>query len=138
MSYSDGGRHPPERRAAIRVRAQHPARLQFVTSISGGPAGAAALWPSLICVTRDMSEAGIGLEVPALRDDDDGFFGVDSPVHVTLGLPTGVVQVRGLTARYARGGGAESGFVVAVSISEMKGADAERFRTYLRAGKWTA
>jgi hypothetical protein len=80
----------------------------------------------------------IGFDDETLRDGDDGFFGVDSPVHVTLGLPTGVVQVRGLTARYARGSGAGIGFVVAVSITEIGGADAERFRTYLHARKLTA
>ena len=134
MSYRDGGRRPPESRAAIRVGAKHLARLQFITDISGGASQTgAALWPSLICRTSDVSEAGLGLEVPALREGDDSFFGMHSRVQVTLGLPTGVVRIRGLTARYARGGGeADDGFFVAVTITEIRGADADRFRTYLR------
>jgi hypothetical protein len=134
MSYSDGGRRPPERRTALRVRAEYPARLQFITSISGGLGlTGAALWPSLVCRTRDVSEAGMGLEIPVLRESDAGFFGVHSPVHMMLGLPTGVIEARGITARYARGGCDEGGgFFVAVRITEMGRADADRFRTYLR------
>jgi hypothetical protein len=123
-----------ERRAARRFDARCAARLQFVTGISGVPERPGVeSWPNLICRTRDVSESGLGLEVPVLRDSDDGFFGIEGPVRMTLGLPTGVVETRGVVARYAKEDGedARGGFVICVRITEMGGEDAGRFRAYL-------
>ncbi|MDQ3920532.1 MAG: PilZ domain-containing protein [Acidobacteriota bacterium] len=125
----------PERRATHRYRAEHAARLQFVTGVAGAPGDAAAdLWPSLICRTCDVSEAGLGLVVPAVREGDDGFYGLEWPVRVTLGLPTGAVEARGVTARYSRDGGdtGREGFVVGLRITEMGDGDAGRLRDYIR------
>lgn len=134
MSAGEYEGRAPERRAARRFRAEHVARLQFITRIADAPERPGdELWPNLICRTRDVSEAGLGLVVPALRDGDDGFFGVEGPVRVTLGLPTGVVEARGVAARYAKeeGGGERRGFYVFVRLTEILGHDAERFRAYL-------
>lgn len=124
----------PERRQAPRSEARHAARLRFVTPLSGVRAGAeAGLWPTLICQTRDVSESGLALLVPALREGDEAFFGVDGPVRVTLGLPTGVVEVRGMAVRFERGPGAgRREFVVCVRIAEDDGG-AENWRTHVRS-----
>ncbi len=81
-----------------------------------------------------MSEAGLGLDVPAVREDDKGFFGVVSPVRVTLGLPTGVVEARGVTVRYAKaeGDGGSGGFFVGIRVTDMEGDSADTLRAYLR------
>lgn len=133
MSEREGQGQTPERRAARRFRAEHAARLQFVTGIADGPERPdVELWPNLICRTRDMSEAGLGLVVPALREGDEGFFGIQGPVRVTLGLPTGTLEARGVAARYVKNGGRGRGeFVVCVRITEMDAPDAGRFRAYL-------
>lgn len=133
MSSRDEEGHPPERRAVRRYKAEHAARLQFVTGI----AGAAEypddeLWPNLICRTRDVSEGGLGLVVPALREGDETFFGIEGPVRVTPGLPTGALEARGVAARYAKEGGEGRGeFLVCVRITGMDVPDAGRFRAYL-------
>jgi len=132
----DEGRRP-ERRASGRVMAEHAARLQFITRIIVG-AGLAReeLWPTLICRTRDVSEEGVRLDVPILREGDTCFFGVESPVRVTLGLPTGAVEARGVTVRYAKtegGGGRE--FFVGVKITDMDGTSADSLRAYLRGAR---
>jgi hypothetical protein len=132
MGEMDGEGQNPERRAARRFRAEHAARLQFVTRIADGPERPdVELWPNLICRTRDVSEAGLGLVVPALREGDEGFFGIQGPVRVTLGLPTGALEARGVAARYAKDGGGRGEFVVCVRITEMDAPDAGRFRAYL-------
>ena len=130
----DGGR--PERRASSRVRAEHAARLQFITRIIV-EAGLAReeLWPTLICRTRDVSEDGVRLDVPVLREGDNCFFEVESPVRVTLGLPTGVVEARGVTVRYAKTEGGGGGFFVGVKITDMDGANANSLRAYLRGAR---
>lgn len=135
MSARQDEKRQPERRTSRRVGARHAARLQFVTGISGTPGlSGEELWPTLICRTRDVSEGGLGLDVPAVREGDKGFFGVVSPVHVTLGLPAGVVEARGVTVRYAKaeddGGG--GGFFVGVRITDVEGASADTLRAYLR------
>lgn len=129
----DEGRQP-ERRASRRVGAEHAARLQFATHISGAPESSREeLWPTLICRTRDVSEGGLGLDVPGLREGDNCFFGVEGPVRVTLGLPTGAVEARGVTVRYvgAKSSDPGRGFFVGVRVTDVDGDGADRLRAYL-------
>ena len=123
-----------ERRAARRFEARHVARLRFVTPLSdvrGGDFG--GLWPTLICQTRDVSERGLALLVPALREDDENFFGVEGRVRVTVSLPTGVLEVGGVTARYERGSGPGPGsFLICVEVTEQDDPAAASWATYFR------
>ena len=136
MNESEDEWRRPERRASSRVVAEHAARIQFVTRISGDRGlSREELWPTLICRTRDVSEAGVRLDVPVLREGDNCFFGVESPVRVTLGLPTGSVEARGVTVRYAKTEGGGRGFFLGVRITDMDGASADSLRAYLRASK---
>lgn len=123
----------PERRQAPRSEARHAARLRFVTPLSGVVVGdEAGPWPTLICQTRDVSESGVALLVPALREGDENFFGVDGPVRVTLGLPTGALELEGVAIRYERGPGAgQREFVLCVRIFEDEGG-AENWRAHIR------
>jgi hypothetical protein len=79
--------------------------LQFVKRLSDehGVDGAGR-WPTIICQTRGVSVSGLGLLVPAMREDDENFFGMKGPVLVTLALPTGAVSARAVAVRYARRG----------------------------------
>ena len=122
-----------ERRAARRFEARLLARLQFVTPLAGllGVEGA-GLWPTIICQTRDVSERGLGLLVPALRADDENFFGVKGPVQVTLALPTGAVSAKAVAVRFERGHAGAVEFLVCVEITETEGAAAERWVSHVR------
>jgi len=114
-----------ERRSARRFEARHVALLQFVTPLSGlrGVDGA-KLRPIIICQTQDISESVMALLVPALREGDENFCGVKAPVLVTLVLPSGVVRVRAVTERLARGepGVPGGGFLVCVKLTGMDSA----------------
>lgn len=134
MNEDGAGGTAQERRSARRFEARHVARLQFVTPLTGlrGVEGA-ALWPTLICRTRDVSASGLSLLVPALREDDENFFGVEGPVRVTLGLPTGAVEAGAVAVRYERGGGGPEEFLICLEITEMEDAAAERWASQLRS-----
>lgn len=122
-----------ERRAARRFEARLLARLQFVTPLADlRGADRAGLWPTLICQTRDVSERGLGLLVPALREDDENFFGVKGPVQVTLALPTGAVSARAVAVRFERGPAGAGEFLVCVELTETGGAAAERWVSHVR------
>lgn len=133
MDEGETSRGERERRSARRFEARHVARLQFVTPLSdvSGVEGT-RLWPTIICQTRDVSERGLALLVPALREDDENFFGVEGPVRVTVSLPTGAVEVGAATARYERGGPEPGSFLVCVEIADEEGAAAESWVTYFR------
>jgi hypothetical protein len=109
------------------------ARLQFVTRLSDvHEVDDAGLWPTIICRTRDVSESGLGLLVPALREDDENFFGVKGPVLVTLALPKGAVSARAVAVRYERGHAGAGEFLVCVEITETEGAAAESWASHIR------
>lgn len=130
----DAGR-TSERRAARRFGARHAARLQFVTTLADARGfGGAELWPTLICQTRDISSSGLALHVPALREGDDHFFGVEGPVRVTLGLPIGAVEAWAVAARYEWDiNGEPRGFLVCVKLTDMDGGSAGRLNVHLRS-----
>lgn len=122
-----------ERRAARRYKARHVARLQFVTLLADlREVDGTGLWPTIICQTLDVSERGLTLLVPALREDDDNFFGVKGPVLVTLALPAGAVSVKATAVRYERGGAGAGEFLVCVEVTETEGATAERWVSHVR------
>jgi hypothetical protein len=133
MNEGETDRTKRERRAARRFEARHVARLQFVTGLADllGVEGG-GLWPTIICQTRDLSERGLALLVPALREDDENFFGVKGPVRVTLALPTGAVSASALAVRYDRGGAGAGEFLICVEINETEGAAAERWASHIR------
>jgi len=79
-----------------------------------------------------MSETGLSLFVPVVREGDDDLFGVEAPVRMILGLPSGVVEARGITARYSRDEEGERGaLLVGVRITEIGDADSGRLRSHL-------
>jgi hypothetical protein len=127
----------PERRDAPRYEARHAARLRFVTLLADAGGGdGPGLWPTLICQTRDVSESGAALLVPVVRNGDEDFFGVEGPVRVTLGLPTGALEAGAVAVRYERAGvGAWSDeFLICVKFTDMDGAATKRLRAHIRAG----
>lgn len=123
-----------ERRSASRFEARHVARLQFVTPLSDPSwADAAGLWPTLVCRTRDVSESGVALLVPAVREGDENFFGVEGPVRVTLALPRGAVSANATAVRYERGRAGAGEFLVCVEITETDAGAAESWASHIRS-----
>jgi hypothetical protein len=123
-----------ERRSAHRFEARHVARLQFVTPLSDlRGADGAGLWPTLVCQTRDLSESGAALLVPAVREGDENFFGLEGPVRVTLSLPHGAVSANAVAVRYERGGARAGGFLVCVEVAETDVEAARRWASYIRS-----
>lgn len=132
MRGSSGGAW--ERRSARRFEARHVARLQFVTPLSE-PCGidGAGLWPTLVCRTRDVSESGVALLVPAVREGDENFFGVEGPVRVTLALPRGAVSANANAVRYERGRDGAGEFLVCVEITETDAGATEHWASHIRS-----
>lgn len=125
---------PRERRSARRFEARHVARLQFVTPLSDScGVDGADLWPSLVCRTRDVSESGVALLVPAVREGDENFYGVEGPVMVTLALPRAAVSANAIAVRYERGRAGVKEFLVCVRITETDAGAAERWASHMRS-----
>ena len=71
--------------------------------------------------------------MPALRDGDDNFFGVEGRVRVTVSLPTGALEVGGVTARYERGGSSGPGsFLICVEVKDGDDPAAAAWATFFR------
>ncbi len=88
--------------------------------------------------TRDLSESGLAVESPAIRID--GLHAYDSMdmvtptrLDITLGLPTGTVEVTGETVRYDKT--EEGTYVLGIRIVEIADADRDRYMRFLETLK---
>jgi hypothetical protein len=124
-----------ERRVAPRHRVQRAARLLFAASLARvkSPDDTEQDSPAVIGHTRDISMTGLGLIVPVIRDSDVGFYGVQSPLRVTLSLPNSIVNLRGVPIRYEwlEESDTFKRFLMGVVITEMSEEDHVRYAEYL-------
>jgi hypothetical protein len=81
--------------------------------------------------TRDLSESGLSLVLPASRLGDVDVSAEGARLRVVLSLPTGIVILQAATARSERlspGGG----LLVGARLVRMNDADRRRYESYLR------
>ena len=130
-----GKRLKQERRGAVRHTTQRAARLQFASGPSAAKSAAEAPQPTLISHTRDISETGLALIVPCVRSTDGDFYGAEGRLLITLSLPTGIVELQAIAARYewldqnAPG----KGYIIGVRIIAMSKDDRARLSGFLAA-----
>lgn len=67
-----------------------------------------------------MSETGLGLVVPCLRDSDYNFFGVECELHVMFSTPEGLFEKAGEAVNYQwlDSGDKSKGFLIGVRTSD--------------------
>ncbi len=115
---------------------RHPARVVAVVSLVGSKTAARIPpnLPTLAGHTLDISATGIGLIVPAIRVGERYLTGQDQLLHLTLKLPSGIVQLRCAPARYEQlgEGDADKGYLVGVRIKEISDRDRSLLTEYLR------
>lgn len=88
--------------------------------------------------TRDLSESGLAIESPAIRID--GMHAYDSMdmvtptrLDITLGLPSGTIEIIGETVRYDKT--EEGTYVLGIRIVEIADADRDRYLHFLETLK---
>jgi hypothetical protein len=110
-----------ERRVSIRRRSQHPARILYKTSLSEeSHSPSRPVVPTLLCHTRDVSEAGLALIVPCLRESDYNFYGIRSELQITLSTPHGVIDEAAEAVRFEwlDEGDKSEGFLIGVRFRQ--------------------
>jgi hypothetical protein len=85
--------------------------------------------------TRDVSEDGLGLILPAIRIGDRYLVGQDQALSVILKLPAGNARIYASPARYERleEGQPDRGYLVGVRITSMDEKDRALFNEYLQS-----
>ena len=127
-----------ERRRSTRFRAQLPARLDAVLVYSAGGAGddAGGNLLRLSCRTRDVSEAGLALVVPAARLDERFLPRESCLMLVLLELPGGgqvALEAAPMHHQLVNDEAGGAGYLVGASIRNISGRDRARFLAFLDA-----
>lgn len=88
-------------------------------------------------LTRDISEGGLGLILPAIRIGDRYLVGQDQALSIILKLPEGNARIYATPARYEKleQGQPDVGFFVGVRITSMDEKDRALFDEYLESLK---
>ena len=130
------------RRDSARHKAQRQARLLFRASLLSaqpGTAGGARQSLTLEGHTRDISETGLALILPATGIEESRLTG-ENPMQITLELPGGPVLIHGKAVRCDRLNKSESdaGALVCVRITGMSNRDRTFFNKYLKRLRFQA
>ena len=83
--------------------------------------------------TVDLSPNGLALVVPAIRLGEQHLVGEHRSLNLSLKLPTGPVEMKVTPIRYEsiEEGQSESGYLIGVSITEMREEDRLTFTAYV-------
>jgi PilZ domain len=120
------------RRRAPRHKMRLPLSLSLLDVRSKGDGSEQK--PALEGYTRDVSETGLALILPAIRIGEHYLTGEGRPLRIMLELPTGPIQMDVLPVRYERldESETEKGYLVGVSITDMSDTDRATFVEYMR------
>jgi hypothetical protein len=115
------------RRRAPRYRMRLPFTLSLLDARSNRGGGRRP--PVIEGFTRDVSETGLALILPAIRIGEHYLTGEGRSLHLTLEFPTGPLQMVVTPVRYERleEDETEKGYLIGVSITEMSDPDRARF-----------
>ena len=127
--------HVGNRRAAPRYTTHLEAAL--ILSVSLGEAGtkmdAVSAPLRLAGYTRDISESGLALIVPAIHIGGQYLTNQGRTLDITLKLPTGPIQLQATPVRYSplEEDAKDTGYVVGVRITQIGERERARYKAYL-------
>lgn len=81
--------------------------------------------------TRNMSETGLALIVPAIRKGDHHLAARNRRLLIVLELPTGPIRLQASPIRYERLNRTETGYLIGVRIISLSDEDKLRYLKYL-------
>ena len=126
-----------DRRFAARHKVHRAARLLFTVvrpeleaSLNSAPDSL-----SVIGHTRDISSTGLSLVVPGLHVRDAELFGSEGAMHLTLSLPTGIIDIEALPVRYEwlSEPSENRSYLIGARITGIRDDERARFEEYLSA-----
>jgi hypothetical protein len=83
--------------------------------------------------TRDISESGLAIIVPAIRIGGQYITDGNRTLHIMLKLPNGIVKLHGTPARYSPldEDATDTGYLIGIQIERMSDDDRALFKAYL-------
>ena len=90
--------------------------------------------PTLAGHTRDISNNGLALIVPAIRIGGQYLVGEDRLLQIALELPSGPIQLEATSARYERldEEGNELGYLIGVHITKISDQHREALLSFIK------
>ena len=90
--------------------------------------------PTLSGHTRDISNNGLALIVPAIRIGGQYLVGEDRVLQIALELPSGPIQIEAVSARYERleEEGKELSYLIGVHITQISDQHREALLTFIK------
>ena len=127
--------HVGNRRAAPRYSTHLDAALILSVSLSEGGKKPAAEGTTLRLAgyTRDISESGLALIVPAIHIGGQYLTNQGRTLDITLKLPTGPIQLQATPVRYSplEDDAKDTGYIIGVHITKMGERERTRYKAYL-------
>jgi len=122
------------RRRAPRYRVRLEVELALNISQAGGKSHSTTAQLKLAGYTRDISESGLAVIVPAIRIGGQYFTDSNHKLLVTLRLPDDIViELHAKPVRYVplEDDATETGYLIGLAILEMSANDRRRFKDYI-------
>ncbi|HEU4596836.1 MAG TPA: PilZ domain-containing protein [Pyrinomonadaceae bacterium] len=109
-------------------------RLRLAVAVSLLDAGGSAHPATLSGHTRDVSESGLGVVLPAIRVGERYLVGEGHTLRVILKLPEAHARLYGTPVRYERleADQPDTGYLVGIRLTETADEDYAAFAEYLR------
>jgi hypothetical protein len=129
--------HVGNRRAAPRYSTHLEVALILSVSVSDGSNKKAQPETSplrLAGYTRDISESGLALIMPAIHIGGQYLNSPNRTLDITLKLPVGPVRLQATPVRYSPldEDAKDTGYIIGVHITEMSAQDRARYDAYLK------
>lgn len=128
--------HVGNRRAAPRYATHLDAAL--ILSVALGETGSKAQTDNsplrLAGYTRDISETGLALIMPAIHIGGQYLTSPNRILEITLRLPSGPIQIQAAPVRYSPldEDARDTGYIVGVQITQMSDRDRASYNAYLK------
>jgi PilZ domain len=128
--------HVGNRRAAPRYSTH--LEVALILSVSLGETGSKAQSENsplrLAGYTRDISETGLALIMPAVHIGGQYLTSPHRTLEITLRLPSGPIQLQATPARYSPldEDAKDTGYIIGVQITQMSERDKARYKAYLK------
>ena len=127
--------HVGNRRVAPRYTTHLEAALILTVSLNeGGKKSNAEAAPlRLAGYTRDISESGLALIVPAIHIGGQYLTNQSRTLDITLKLPTGPIQLQAAPARYSplEEDAKDTGYIIGVRITKIGERERAQYKAYL-------